>query len=456
MSQTPISELKAETWTVKGIDKSKIGTKFDEEFEFKLQEEPIHYTMANGTRATYNLTVYGTHEGHLYPLCPGRWKAKSRKITFVMDWYDTMYIYKGVCDTTQRTISGIWHAVHPQLKHVPAHSGTFLYEYEPKLDETVIDIGILHRDQSGVHVRPQFKFGIKMANCEALMGISDLQDGLEIGMGASVFTVIRREGSSWVEVVRSLKLKSKQDVINCPGLKQLFQIIQEINKLEAFIFEKTGINPSVDGVYFIIDAKIHTGASVGVKVELGWEDTDGYHMVGACGEIMALISAKVSVFCGYNPTQDKYKIQVGASNVGLTIVIQDAPKQQPGQGGNRLNEALNPSSEVITPILLLCDPLTDEKMKAFSDQRVWYWIPYLNILVLLRCWWIACDSDYQRWRKENRQEFARFILHAALSFVCHTLLILWFVGLGERIPGLAWISFLLLLSFTCCCCVCID
>eukprot|EP01083_Nonionella_stella_P283307 964135_1 len=456
-----MSELKAGTWVVKGTDKSQTGAKFEQDYEFKLQEEASHYEMANGAHATYNLTVYGTHEGHLYPLCPGRWKAKSRKIIFVLEWYDTIYIYKGTCDTTHHKISGIWHAASPQLKHDPGHCGTFLYQYETKTDDTEVDVGFLHRDQTGVHVRPQFKFGIKMANWEALMGIGDLQDGLEIGMGASVFTTIRREGSSWVEVVKSVKLKSKQDVINCPGLKQLFEIIQEINRLEALIFEKTGINPSVDGVYFIIDAKIHTGASVGVKVQLGWEDTDGYHMIGVCGEIMALVSAKVSVFTGYNPTEDKYKIIVGASNVGLTIIIQDAPKQ-PGQAlhvGNSLKQPLNPSSDMnhmITPTFVLCESLTHERMKALSDHRVLYWLPFLNVIALLRGCWISCDSEYQRWRKENQEEFTRFMVHTVLSVIFQILLILWFVGLGERISGLAWISFLLLFPLSCCCWVCVN
>eukprot|EP01083_Nonionella_stella_P221887 792272_1 len=452
--------LTAGTYVVTGSDESKSDSSitWPRSYQFTLWEveNALTHVMANGTRAKYNLVVTDHTDNAIYP---GKWIPKSRTIKFALQWDEEIYIYKGVCDTVNDEISGVWYPANPALNNHSGHCGTFCYQFEPTMNATV-DAGCWHGDREGVSLRPQFKFGAKFTNWEAWGGLGDLTDGIEVGIAVDAFTIIRREGSTWAQVVGSLKLKSEQDMLHSPGFRQLFQILQEINKLTALIYEKTGINPSIDGVYFVIDAKIKSGASIMGKASLAWaEGDDGYRMLGVSGEIMAILAAKIDMFWGYNATENKYKIIVGAANVTLTIYIH-VLEIEPEAGVNDLEVPLNQTvtSLVKTPYLygqrvgqcLGRSGLSDEYMKVICDVRVMYWVPYWNIVVLLRCWYICRQQEYRHWRQQS-EEFNRFILHQVISLVFHILFIVALACSSRSLGGPAWIVFLLL---GCCCCFC--
>eukprot|EP01084_Bolivina_argentea_P297805 513117_1 len=412
MAREGTKELLPGSYIAEGMDQSQIGDKWDRKYQFTLSEQPL----SNFSRASYNLTVRDVKTGETFY---GEWNASSGKITFSLTWYGMVYQYDGTMDISQHTIHGMWYHKTPQnTSHQvdPGHSGTFNYKFESE-DDIVLDIGLLHRDKDGACMKPQFKFAIQNSNFDAYVGVGDVRDGLEIGAGAEASTVIRREGSSWVEVVKSIKTKSKQDMLTYPGFKQLFGLIQEINKIEAMIFEKIGVNPAIDGVYFIIDAKIATGVSADLKLKLGWKDTDGYHMVGANGAIMVLVAAKVTIFGGYNPEKKTYKVLIGASNVTLTVFIRVEDKENKISFDEGLKAPLIAcSDEIVVPNMYCClgQPMNDENLGALIQYKVMYWVPFTNVIILLRCLYVYKQQKYRKFVEGNNL-FKRFFVHIGIS-----------------------------------------
>eukprot|EP01083_Nonionella_stella_P029050 80061_1 len=184
------------------------------------------------------------------------------------------------------------------------------------------DAGPYHYDKKkGSSLKPQWKIGAKTSNVSVGGGIGDVRDGLDVGIGVSRFVKLHYEGATITDCLRSLKTKSKDDIMNYEGYKMLLGFIQRQNLLLATVLDKTGINLS-KGVWYDVEAKVSVALEVSAKLNLATgQDTEGYYMVGAGGKFMAGLGCSLDIFYGINATKRKQKVIIGCTGCELTVVV---------------------------------------------------------------------------------------------------------------------------------------
>jgi len=167
-----------------------------------------------------------------------------------------------------------------------------------------LNLGFLELDSSGITAKPKFDFGANIDGHGFNAGIGDLRDGIKIGASAGSSQKATAEGSTIEEFVRRLKFEGQ-----IARALDINKIVRLITRALADVTRMTGIDGLVGGHVKIkgtCDATL--GVGVGGEVALGWEDHDGYNMIGGGGKVLA----GATVMAGTDK-YDNVKLIIGAA-----------------------------------------------------------------------------------------------------------------------------------------------
>ena len=155
------------------------------------------------------------------------------------------------------------------------------------------------------------KLGVRADNFEVGGGVGELCIGLSLKAGGSVFQDVTGGRDSIESFVRSLKFKG--ELARAFDLNSVLEIMTNIL---AEIAKVSGLDYLVGGnVHVSGSCRGGTGASIEADVSLGWQDTEGYHMVGASG---SLLVGGTRVKSGVN-NRNHTKIITGFSMYGASF-----------------------------------------------------------------------------------------------------------------------------------------
>eukprot|EP00966_Prymnesium_polylepis_P020197 465700-Prymnesium_polylepis.1 len=174
-----------------------------------------------------------------------------------------------------------------------------------------VDIGPLSVDSNGVNVKPQCLFGARVGNFHTSAGVSDVRggQGLKLSATAEAAQNLAATGTSLRDFFKNVKAADgvADDLIN--------PLVQHVDDIIVQVLESVGVDIGgpcqVDGV-----VKLKFGVGAGAAVALGWEDNDGYGMVGVGGEAACALSLGFAVFAGLKDPHNRrdVKLNIDAAN----------------------------------------------------------------------------------------------------------------------------------------------
>lgn len=194
-------------------------------------------------------------------------------------------------------------------------------------DSWGVDLGPLSVGTDGVNVRPALLLGVHKGNMDVHAGVSDLRggEGLKVGASMDVKQTFKATGSSLTDFLVSLRAEDESRLADL-----LNPILAHIDSVVAAVLKRTGVDVSgparVEGTL-----QVKVGVGAGAAVALGWRDAEGYRMVGAGGDVAALVSLGASVFAGVKDVRRPrdVKLQIGGSNFEMKIKIKLPPSPPP-------------------------------------------------------------------------------------------------------------------------------
>ena len=194
-----------------------------------------------------------------------------------------------------------------------------------------LDIGPLSLGSNGVNVKPQCLLGARVGNFNTSAGVSDVRggQGLKLSATAEAVQSFAATGASLGDFFKNVKAADgiADDLIN--------PLVQHVDDIVVQVLERVGVDISgpceVDGV-----VKLKVGVGAGAAVALGWEDSDGYRMVGVGGEAACALSLGFSVFAGLKDPRDRrnVKLIIDAANLSVAAKI-----RLPAEQGDAAREA---------------------------------------------------------------------------------------------------------------------
>jgi len=146
-----------------------------------------------------------------------------------------------------------------------------------------INLGFVEVGSAGFDVKPKFEFGADVDGHGFNAGVGDVRNGLKIGASAGSTQHAEAEGSDIAEFVNSLKFTGAAlEAFN------IDKIISLITSALSDVTKMTGIDSLVGG-HVRIKGKCECTLGLGVsgEVALGWKDTEGFHMIGGGGKVLA-------------------------------------------------------------------------------------------------------------------------------------------------------------------------
>jgi len=175
-----------------------------------------------------------------------------------------------------------------------------------------LNCGPLSIGSDGVEVKPQLLVGASCGNFHASAGVSDVRNILKVSAEATVEQVFKATGSSLGDFLGNLQA--------CDGIadEYLNPVIGHIEGVVAAVIALVGIDVggpcTVDGA-----VRIKTGIGMGGAAALGWENTEGYRMVGAGGEVAAGLHLGFSIFAGLRAASNcrDVKVCIETANIGI-------------------------------------------------------------------------------------------------------------------------------------------
>ena len=181
-----------------------------------------------------------------------------------------------------------------------------------------VDIGPLSIGSSGMQVKPQCLIGARVGNFHTNAGVSDVREGqgLKFSATAEAAQNFAATGESVRDFFKNVKASDglADDLIN--------PLIEKIDEIVVLVLERIGVDISgpcrVEGV-----AKLKFGVGAGAALALGWEDNEGYKMVGAGGSAACALHLAFAVFAGLKDLGDHRhaKLIIDASNVTVVAKI---------------------------------------------------------------------------------------------------------------------------------------
>mmetsp|Transcript_93580 Transcript_93580/g.202369 ORF Transcript_93580/g.202369 Transcript_93580/m.202369 type:complete len:259 (+) Transcript_93580:120-896(+) len=213
---------------------------------------------------------------------------------------------------------------------------------EEKKQNWEVNLGPLSFGSKGVELKPQLLVSVDAANFAVEAGIHDVRDGLKVSAGAEVRVTAKAEGASIPELHKNIKcetpgfreaLEKSKDIMDFGGSKASAackQIAKMLGIPEARL-QKIMDGKTTGGGPMKLGVKVATGVGAGAEVRLGWEDTQGYHMVGVGGEAKAAVNVGANLFAGKHKDGTSIKVIVGVGNFTFEYVLptskQDAAEE---------------------------------------------------------------------------------------------------------------------------------
>ena len=152
-----------------------------------------------------------------------------------------------------------------------------------------VNFGPLTIGDKGVDVRPKMDFGIEYGNFSINAGVGDVRDSLSLGVDANVNQRFRASGWGLKEFLHNLKAQDgiADEYIN-PLLEESNKIVAEVLRL---------IDMDIRGAHIDGVMKVESGIGIHGSASLGWQDTEGYHMVGAGGKVRCFYPIDADTAC---------------------------------------------------------------------------------------------------------------------------------------------------------------
>ena len=201
-----------------------------------------------------------------------------------------------------------------------------------------VDLGPLSISSSGMQVKPQCLLGARVGNFHTSAGVSDVREGhgLKLAATAEVAQNFSATGESLRDFFKTIKASEglADDYIN--------PLVEKVDDIVVLVLEHIGVDIGgtchVDGM---VKLKISLGA--GASLALGWEDSEGYHMVGAGGGAACALHLALGVFVGLKDPQNRrdVKLVIEASNV--TIIAKLKLPDENGEAHDTTPTALETS-----------------------------------------------------------------------------------------------------------------
>ena len=186
-----------------------------------------------------------------------------------------------------------------------------------------VEVGPISIGSSGLAVKPKMDFGVRVGNFKANAGIGDVREALSIEFGAEVEQCFSATGESLDEFLRNLRATD--------GLADslLNPVVERSNAIVAEVVRLVGVSVRTGHIEGVLGVK--SGVGMRAAVAGGWEDPEGYRMVGAGGEVAAGLSLGLSIFAGRRGT-DEVKVLLDASNFGVEFEVRVRDETQAGEG----------------------------------------------------------------------------------------------------------------------------
>ena len=161
-------------------------------------------------------------------------------------------------------------------------------------DKWDVDVGPLFISSQGMQLKPQCCVGLTLGNLSVGAGMDDLRggQGFKCGARAEVAQELIGSGDSLVAFFQSLKAKRglADDKVNA--------LLARVHIIVAIVIQRIKVNI---GGQCKVDGKmtLKLGVGMGAAVSLGWQDHEGYRMVGVGGGVEAIaVDLMFSVFVG--------------------------------------------------------------------------------------------------------------------------------------------------------------
>lgn len=196
-----------------------------------------------------------------------------------------------------------------------------------------VSLGFVDITSNGASIKPQMQFGVESRNLNAGIGIGDVRNGLDVHMGAGASVRGRSHGRNFREAIKNLEMDS--------DVPKLGEFVAELTKfvvtnqadLLRLIARQCGLQlkPALESKTADITLEVSAGIigiGTSAKLALGWENTDGFRMVGASGQATLGLTAGAAGFVGRHAREKRVKIVfsfLGFSAV-LIVNLENAPE----------------------------------------------------------------------------------------------------------------------------------
>jgi len=154
-----------------------------------------------------------------------------------------------------------------------------------------LDLGPISISSKGVQAKPQCLLGGHCGNFHTSTGVGDVREGLKLIAEADMRQDFSARGDSLGEFLKELKASDglADDLLN--------PVISKLDAVTSLVLEMLGVDISgrcrVEG-----SLTLKVGVGLGAHVALGWQDPDGFYMVGAGGNAAAGLHLSFAVFAG--------------------------------------------------------------------------------------------------------------------------------------------------------------
>eukprot|EP00931_Biecheleriopsis_adriatica_P013161 TRINITY_DN11450_c0_g2_i1.p1 TRINITY_DN11450_c0_g2~~TRINITY_DN11450_c0_g2_i1.p1 ORF type:complete len:530 (+),score=132.26 TRINITY_DN11450_c0_g2_i1:53-1642(+) len=196
----------------------------------------------------------------------------------------------------------------------------------PKSLRWEINVGPLAVNREGLAMKPQFKFGGEFEKLRLEAGVSDVRDGLRVTANVASTWECTAEGRSLAELHTNIRfdapgfqqaLQASQRLLEATKLSTCPELAWAVQKQPETLADVMAALPAEAGSEpRMMSLRVQIQAKVGVtaRVNLGWRDTQGYHMVGIGGSVSSAIKVGANLFAGIHSSGTSARIVVGISS----------------------------------------------------------------------------------------------------------------------------------------------
>lgn len=179
-----------------------------------------------------------------------------------------------------------------------------------------VELGPLVVTAGGLHLEPRLEIGGRVGHVRAKAGFGDLRNGVSFGVGANVEETFTTTAANLTGLVSNLRAQNRlSDKLLIPMVNVLGTVSREVVRLVHVNISEPDEIERVDG-----ELVIKSGIGTSSAAAFGWSDTEGYHMIGAGGQVMSALGVGFSLFVGMRG-KDSVKVVIIMPNIGLKLKL---------------------------------------------------------------------------------------------------------------------------------------